>query len=87
MKPTGGLVTKRRIEMTLKSVLAKEVYVRLSGDEEFICTTRYAGFRVWVRRVLCTQPSGIPSRSEQWEPGPCVRQTDRRIEAHGSFED
>jgi hypothetical protein len=67
--------------MTLKRVFSKEVYVRLSGEEEFICTTRYAGFRVWVRNFRCTRPSGIPS------PGPLVRRTDRRIEARGLFED
>lgn len=73
--------------MTFKRVFSKEVYVRLSGEEEFICTTRYGGFRVWVRHFRCTRPSGIPSTSDQWEPGPFVRRTDRRIEARGLFED
>jgi hypothetical protein len=73
--------------MTFKSVFAKEVYVRLSGEEELVCTTRYAGFRIWVRHFRCTQPSGIPSRIEQLEPGPFVRQTDRRLESRQLFGD
>jgi hypothetical protein len=82
-----GFVTVRRIAMRLGNVFAKEVYIRLSGDEEFTCTTRYAGFRLWARHFRCVQLPCIPSRIEQWEPGPSVRQTDRHIGNRRLFED
>ena len=65
----------------LRSVFATEVYVRLNGDGELTCTTRYAGLRVWTRRFRCMQVPCIPSRMEQCEPEPSVRQKDRRMEA------
>jgi len=79
-------MTMRKIAMTLRSVLAREVYVRFGGDEEFTCTTRYAGFRVWAQHFNCMQPPHI-QRIEQSEPGPPVRQTDCRIRIRRSFED
>ncbi|MGD1091067.1 MAG: hypothetical protein ABSB35_03635 [Bryobacteraceae bacterium] len=66
--------------MTLKNRFVTEVYIRLSGEEEFTCTTRFAGFPVSVRRVRLTKPR-TPSRIEELQPESSVRRTDYRIEA------
>jgi hypothetical protein len=73
--------------MKLRNVLAKEVYLRLSRDEEVICTTRYAGFRVFVRRFRVTQIPRISPGFEEPVPGPIVRQTEPRIGACRQFEE
>ncbi|MGD1092436.1 MAG: hypothetical protein ABSB35_10650 [Bryobacteraceae bacterium] len=67
--------------MMLKDVFAMEVYVRLSGDDEFTCTTRLAGFPVFVRRFRITEVPLIPSGMEESGPVTSVRRPDRHIEA------
>lgn len=72
---------KRRMAMLSTILFGKEVYIRLSGDEAFTCTTRYAGLRVWARRFHCTEMPQVPSSTEQCEPGSAVRRVDHRVEA------
>lgn len=64
-------------KMTLKNKLVTEVYIRLSGEEEFTCTTRFAGFPVSVRRFGLAKPR-TPSRIEELQPEPSVRIEVRR---------
>lgn len=65
--------------MILRNLFTKEVYVRLSGDQEFTCTTRCGGLCMWARRFHC---AGVPedaSSTEECDPGPLVRRPDLHI--------
>ncbi len=65
--------------MMLRKLFTKELYLRLSDDQEFTCTTRYAGVRVWARRFQCAEVPQVPCSTEECEPGPLVRRADHRI--------
>jgi len=55
----------------------KEVYIRLGSDDDFTCTVRYAGVRLWWRRFPCRMAEGIfakvraydLNRSFRWADG------------------
>jgi len=80
-------MTMRGIATTLRNVFAKEILIRLSGEEEFNCIVRYAGIRVSSRYFLVTRTPWIPSTVERRESGLPVRQTMRRSEPRRQFED
>jgi len=40
------MTIRQSVATKLRNFFVREVYVRLGEDDEFICTTRYAGFRI-----------------------------------------
>lgn len=39
----------------LGNLFTSDICIRISGDEEFTYSTRWAGFRVWAKRFLCKE--------------------------------
>ncbi len=54
--------------MTLKMLWAGEIYIRLSGGQEFTCTARFAGLRLWMRRFDFSEPirERAPKALRKW---------------------
>ena len=47
--------------MMPKTLFTSEICIRISGDEEFTYSTRWAGFRLWAKRFLCNTRLAAPS--------------------------
>ncbi len=63
----------RRILMTLNLMRLKMlrvggIYIRLSGVQEFTCTARFAGLRLWMQRFDFGQPrqERVPKALRKW---------------------
>lgn len=65
----------RRIAMALRNIFATELHVRLSGDDAFTCTTRFARISICVQRFYLTETPWTSPAIEQREPGGSGRST------------
>jgi hypothetical protein len=54
--------------MMPRNLFTSEIYIRISGDEEFTYSTRWAGFRVWAKRFLCKERLAAAPIVEEREP-------------------
>ena len=63
----------------------KEVCLRLGSDDDFTCTIRYAGIRLWWKRFSCTVPRGILAKVKAYDLERSFRWADDN--AGGEFND
>jgi hypothetical protein len=54
--------------MMPRNLFTSEIYIRISGDEEFTYSTRWAGYRLWAKRFLCNERLAASSIIEEREP-------------------
>lgn len=54
----------------------KEVCIRLGSDDDFTCTIRYAGLRLWWKRFSCTTAEGILAKVKGYDTDRSFRWAD-----------
>jgi hypothetical protein len=58
----------------------KEVCIRLGHDDDFTCTVRYAGIRLWRKGFSCTVMEGILGKVKAHGKGHSFRWADGAAE-------